>query len=171
MTLRAGRAVRHSDTMRLGVKLAAVLAAGLLVSGCSPRGVESGPAAETTAPAAAESAATESAAGPSPSADGSTGELVLAATADDRHSWITAEARVLGVTKSGTCEYSASAEGVGTVTRTAKALSSNFDTVCGDISFELGTPATYTVSVTITGVTDEPLSASTEVEFLGSTAD
>ncbi|PPF36691.1 hypothetical protein C5E05_10700 [Pseudoclavibacter sp. AY1H1] len=142
-----------------------------MVSGCSPTG--SAPSSEsstgTFSPVAAPPATETSGASEASTAEDG-GELVFAATADDRHSWITAEARVTGVTRAGTCEYTASAEGVDTITRTAKALSSNYDTVCGDISFELGTPGTYTVTVTVTGVTSEPLTGSTEVEFLGSTA-
>ncbi|MBF4460155.1 MULTISPECIES: hypothetical protein [unclassified Pseudoclavibacter] len=152
--------------------LGAACAVAVVLSGCSPTGQapssesSTGTFSPAAAPQAAESSdASESSAAP----DG--GELVFAATADDRHSWITAEARVTGVTRTGTCEYTASAEGVDTITRTAKALSSNYDTVCGDISFELGTPGTYTVTVTITGVTAEPVTGSTEVEFLGSSAD
>lgn len=145
--------------------LGVVVAVVLTMSGCSLF-IESGPAIETSSPAPGETVTLPTFAG-----EGNTGELVLAATADDRHSWITAEARVKGVTQSGTCEYTASAEGVDTITRTAKALPSNSDTVCGDISFELGTPGTYTITVSISGLTDEPLTASTEVEFLGASAD
>lgn len=146
--------------------LGVVLAAAFTMSGCSLFPTNGGPAFVTTSPAPGETVTLPTFAG-----EGNAGELVFAATADDRHSWITAEARVVGVTRSGTCEYTASAEGVDTITRTAKALPSNFDTVCGDISFELGTPGTYTVTVAISGLTDDPLTASTEVEFLGASAD
>lgn len=154
-----------------GLGVACAVAVLVVVSGCSPTG--SAPSSEsstgTFSPVAAPKA-TESPEASEASTAEDGGELVFAATADDRHSWISAEARVTGVTRTGTCEYTASAEGVDTITRTAKALSSNYDTVCGDISFELGTPGTYTVTVTVTGVTSEPLTGSTEVEFLGSTA-
>lgn len=156
---------RHSPARWKPAGIGVVLAAALAMSGCSPVS-ESGPPAATPSQAPGETLTL-----PTSAEEGDDVELEFAATADDRHSWITAEARVLGVTRSGTCEYTASAEGVDMITRTAKALPSNFDTVCGDISFELGTPGTYTITVAVSGLTDEPLTASTEVEFLGASAD
>ncbi|WP_371029578.1 hypothetical protein [Pseudoclavibacter sp. JSM 162008] len=153
-----------------GLGVVATLTAAFALTGCTAAGsgASSESATGTFAPAPPASSAPPDQPG---GATEAAGDLIFAATADDRHSWITAEARVSGVTRSGTCEYTASAEGVDTITRTAKALASNYDTVCGDISFELGTPGTYTITVTVTEVTDQPLTASTDVEFLGASAD
>ena len=156
-----------------------VCAAAFALSGCSAPVSDAGPAPSSESSRQGVSATgtgnTDTGAEGADGADGAdangSGELVLAATADNRHSWITAEARVVGVTQSGTCEYTASAEGVDTIARTAKALASHYDTICGDISFELGTPGTYTVTVSVSGVSEGPLTASTEVEFLGASAD
>ncbi|PPF44383.1 hypothetical protein C5B85_09490 [Pseudoclavibacter sp. AY1F1] len=156
--------------------LGLVCAVAFVLSGCAAPASDAGSAPnDGSSPPGASAPGTDNT---DAGADGAedadangSGELVLAATADNRHSWITAEARVVGVTQSGTCEYTASAEGVDTITRTAKALASNYDTICGDISFELGTPGTYTITVSITDVADEPLTASTQVEFLGASAD
>lgn len=163
----------------LACLFAVVVPAIVLLSGCASAGSDAGSApsgagsgsASTAASAGASADATATASvAPTSGEGGDTPELIFAATADNRHSWITAEARVTGVTAEGTCEYTAAAEGVETMTRTAKALASTYDTICADMSFELGTPGTYTITVSVTGVTEEPLTGSTEVEFLGASA-